>query len=144
MCVCGERARECVCVCLWCERVCECVFLNAKRSTAYQTETPPPDGTIAFERRGSTFKGLKGLLLERQGQDLALTVLHVPDSLSSGSVTRNTQQRTRQRSRPRWGPNPEIVWVCVWCERVRESVWCVCEREGECLCVCICVCGVCV
>ena len=40
----------------------------------------------ASERRGNNFKRVERLLPESQGQDLALTVLHVPDSLLLAGV----------------------------------------------------------
>jgi len=39
---------------------------------------------IAGERKGSNFKGFKGLVPESQGQSLALTVLCTPYLLGSG------------------------------------------------------------
>ena len=41
---------------------------------------------VASERIGNEFKGFRGLLPERQGQNLGLAVVCVPCSLDSGST----------------------------------------------------------
>ena len=50
----------------------------------YTTETEESSlDKTASERRGNNMKSSQGLLPENQGQNLALTVLHVPYSLDS-------------------------------------------------------------
>jgi len=47
-----------------------------------------------------------GLFPERQGQNLALTVVYVPYSLDSGTCRKRVEQRARRHSR-----EPEMLFI---------------------------------